>query len=496
MNLYEVKKKTEQCGKKEVREIGEPSFEDKICNNQCNTMRRLVPVKFIPDQYCGQIRDTKRNRKAVKITRLQERMEYVKVKKENSSSMSEVVSNYGAKINYETVCGPDLSTENNNLVPSTESYQSPSEFAECFATNESGDLLENEGSVPTEQRAEGPQSRVEVELSIDMNNETMKPYKCKDCDKSFCFNNSLLRHVRYMHTHEKRFKCKDCDYVCVESSKFKRHMRIHSGERPYPCQHCSYTSPDTFSLKRHMRIHTGEMPYVCTECQAKFSQQNSLKNHRKVHTDHNPSYQCESCPVALGSKWTLYKHVQNLHTSEEPIPCKLCGKTFQDKYTMKVHKKTHKGTRCFDCPLCPYRCFTERRLRSHMLIHSGQKHVSLHELENSKKYIKIKKDRRGVANSGINSPQVDVPDERIMDKEVELDVVCDVIELPEDGVHGGVQIAVGAEDHQLTMKQDENGLQYYHVGHQQSDSHANQGDRGLRKRWDMSNCFGFGSDSE
>jgi len=530
-------------------------------------MLRLVPVKLRPDQYCSQIRDTNRKGKNVNITRLHERMEYVKVKKEKGEDKS----NNGVQINCESMCGPGLSIENNN--------SSPSLSAALFATNDSDDLLKIDDCVSTDQKVEGSGSRVEAGVSIEktLRNRPFtcpvcergftdllsvqdhinthfgsRPYKCKHCDESFACSSSQRRHVQYMHTHEKRFKCKDCDYMCVESSKLKRHIRIHSGERPYPCQHCSYASPDAFSLKRHLRTHTGEKPYVCTVCQAKFSQQNTLKTHRKVHSDRNPSYQCKSCPLALGSKHALYKHVQNLHTSEEPIPCKLCGKTFQDRYTLKVHKKTHIGEKCYECALCQYSCFTKASLSTHMLIHSDHKpfqcnecqqsfrykqalqrhqnlqhnpfyvyvppkkkvlhcpqcdrcfhhkkwllkHVSLHESENSNKDIKIVSDGRDQANSSINSPQVDVPGTQTMDREVELHFVCDVIELPKDGAHGGVQIAAVAEDHQHGVQQDENCLQYYHDGYQQSDSHSNQGAHGLSQRWDISNYFGFSSDSE
>ena len=124
------------------------------------------------------------------------------------------------------------------------------------------------------------------------------------------------------------------------------------------------------------------------------------------------------------------------------------------------------------------------------------KHVSLHEAENSKKDIKIVNDRRNEANSNINSQQVDVPRVQVMDREFELDIVCDVIELPEDGAHGGVKIAAVAVDHQHAVQQDENCLQYNHIDHQQSDSHSNQGAHEINQRWDISDHFGFNSDSE
>jgi len=181
-----------------------------------------------------------------------------------------------------------------------------------------------------------------------------KPHKCKYCEASFTTSGELVRHVRYRHTHEKPHKCPDCDYMSVELSKLKRHMRCHSGERPYQCPHCTYASPDTFKLKRHLRIHTGEKPYECDICHARFTQSNSLKAHRTIHTGDKPVYQCELCPTTCGRKTDLRLHVQKLHTSERPMHCKMCGKSFPDRYTLKIHKKSHEGEKCFKCDLCPY----------------------------------------------------------------------------------------------------------------------------------------------
>jgi len=200
-----------------------------------------------------------------------------------------------------------------------------------------------------------------------------KPHECKFCDSSFTTSGELIRHVRYRHTLERPHKCPECDYSSVELSKLKRHIRCHTGERPYQCSHCTYASPDTFKLKRHMRIHTGEKPYKCDICHARFTQSNSLKAHRMIHTGDKPVFQCELCPTTCGRKTDLRLHVQKLHTAQVPIACKMCGKTFSDRYTLKVHKKTHEGERCFKCDLCPYSSISQRHLESHMLIHTDQK---------------------------------------------------------------------------------------------------------------------------
>ncbi|XP_013787698.1 zinc finger protein 37-like isoform X2 [Limulus polyphemus] len=210
-----------------------------------------------------------------------------------------------------------------------------------------------------------------------------RPHHCKECDSCFTTSGELVRHVRYRHTHEKPHRCTECDYASVELSKLKRHMRCHTGERPYQCPHCTYASPDTYKLKRHLRIHTGEKPYECEVCHARFTQSNSLKAHRMIHSGNKPMYQCEFCPTTCGRKTDLRIHVQKLHTSDKPLKCKRCGKSFPDRYSLKIHVKTHEGEKCFKCDLCSYASISQRHLESHMLIHTDQKPFHCDECDQS-----------------------------------------------------------------------------------------------------------------
>ncbi|XP_046558877.1 zinc finger protein 184-like [Haliotis rubra] len=202
-----------------------------------------------------------------------------------------------------------------------------------------------------------------------------RPHKCKDCEAAFTTSGELVRHIRYRHTFEKPHKCMVCDYASVELSKLKRHMRSHTGERPYQCPHCAYASPDTYKLKRHLRIHTGEKPYECDVCHARFTQSNSLKAHKLIHSGDKPVYQCDLCPTTCGRKTDLKIHIQKLHTSERPLVCRKCNKTFPDRYSYKMHNKNHDGEKCFKCDFgnCDYAALSQRHLDSHLLTHSGIK---------------------------------------------------------------------------------------------------------------------------
>lgn len=56
-----------------------------------------------------------------------------------------------------------------------------------------------------------------------------------------------------------------------------------------------------------------------------------------------PVFQCELCPATCGRKTDLRIHVQKLHTSDKPLKCKRCGKTFPDRYVNNFFE-CNKGT--------------------------------------------------------------------------------------------------------------------------------------------------------
>ena len=62
-----------------------------------------------------------------------------------------------------------------------------------------------------------------------------------------------------------------------------------------------------------------------------FTRMSSILSNLFVVVGDKPVFQCELCPTTCGRKTDLRIHVQKLHTSDKPLKCKRCGKTFPDR---------------------------------------------------------------------------------------------------------------------------------------------------------------------
>uniref|UniRef100_A0A182NM51 C2H2-type domain-containing protein n=1 Tax=Anopheles dirus TaxID=7168 RepID=A0A182NM51_9DIPT len=148
----------------------------------------------------------------------------------------------------------------------------------------------------------------------------------------------------------------DPDYIVQEEDTKGQQTRTKRGQSSagstYMCNYCNYTSNKLFLLSRHLKTHSEDRPH-------KFG--------------NKPVFQCKLCPTTCGRKTDLRIHVQNLHTADKPIKCKRCESTFTDRYSYKMHAKTHEGEKCYRCDFCPYASISMRHLESHLLLHTDQK---------------------------------------------------------------------------------------------------------------------------
>ncbi|XP_066907555.1 B-cell lymphoma/leukemia 11A-like [Halyomorpha halys] len=78
---------------------------------------------------------------------------------------------------------------------------------------------------PNKQDFSGNQASESMDVS-----DPNRIHSCDYCGKKFRFQSNLLVHRR-SHTGEKPYKCSVCNHACSQSSKLKRHMKVHKRSR-------------------------------------------------------------------------------------------------------------------------------------------------------------------------------------------------------------------------------------------------------------------------
>ncbi|XP_016948987.1 transcription factor Ouib [Drosophila biarmipes] len=77
------------------------------------------------------------------------------------------------------------------------------------------------------------------------------PYQCRYCEVSFNNATGRVQHERSRHTHVKPFKCKECDKSFAMSGKLRMHMLSHTGVRAFHCESCKVS----FVRRSHLVTH-------------------------------------------------------------------------------------------------------------------------------------------------------------------------------------------------------------------------------------------------
>ncbi|XP_078123328.1 uncharacterized protein LOC144528549 [Sander vitreus] len=275
--------------------------------------------------------------------------------------------------------------------------------------------------------------------SLKHDSRCKKTFSCSECGKIFGRRTRLKTHMM-IHTGEKPFSCSECGKAFTVGGHLKRHMRTHTGEKPFSCSVCKKSFTENGDLQKHIRIHTGEKPFSCSVCKKRFAQRSNLKTHKCVgpmkteadgedcggpeparnshpllqpetedqtgdssepKTDDSAdwketrepqsalnslkhdsrckkTFSCSECGKRFGRRTHLKTHMM-IHTGEKPFSCSECGKAFNEGGHLKRHMRTHTGEKPFSCSVCK-KSFTENGdVQKHMRIHTGEKPFSCSE---------------------------------------------------------------------------------------------------------------------
>ncbi|XP_059146334.1 zinc finger protein 816-like [Physella acuta] len=198
-------------------------------------------------------------------------------------------------------------------------------------------------------------------------------HKCKVCYRVFRKKRSLQIH-QLLHSEKlsQLFNCDNCSKSFTHKIVYLRHQMFHIKEKLYKCKVCLKCFSNQQSLKLCQKRHEGFKPHQCLVCCQIFKSRQVLNTHQLSHAGKNvPKYQINYS--ALKSSKHLIKETSNIEDKGKPFKCKFCTQTFIKHSSLKVHVRTHVGTKLVSCPTCNQLFFDEQKLRRHQRTHASEK---------------------------------------------------------------------------------------------------------------------------
>ncbi|KAK3923130.1 Zinc finger protein OZF [Frankliniella fusca] len=214
-------------------------------------------------------------------------------------------------------------------------------------------------------------------------------YICEFCGRKFPRSNHLAQH-ELTHVAEKPFHCSECDksfwYKAslighikqthtgdgfFKKTELTRHRPTHSNETPHKCPQCGMGFKITKTLKRHIRnVHTAQRSYTCHMCGKSFIQAQTLKVHMVLHSGEKP-YVCSYCGKGFAQSAPLKTHIR-IHTGEKPFSCHACGDRFSTRSALNSHAFKHSDTFPYHCSRCSQTFRLKKDLIRHEQGHDDQ----------------------------------------------------------------------------------------------------------------------------
>ncbi|KAL4715899.1 hypothetical protein ACJJTC_013199 [Scirpophaga incertulas] len=187
---------------------------------------------------------------------------------------------------------------------------------------------------------------------------------------------SFKMHVKMVHKSEKsKPECCTCVICGREFSSLRAvstHMSQVHGPGKFKCVLCREVMHTADERKLHYLIrHPGRHPFVCKDCGKSFQYKSSLYMHRQEHSPVKQSFTCTYCSKVFNKKDSYREHVQ-IHEGPRHA-CSYCPKRFVQRSNMLRHERRHTGERPYACPHCPRTFADKGACTAHSRTHTKDK---------------------------------------------------------------------------------------------------------------------------
>lgn len=245
--------------------------------------------------------------------------------------------------------------------------------------------------------------RMRPKYIIQRNSDLERQLYCVECKAEFSTNKTLLEHCTINHP-AKSVTGRDCEYCNEKIDDFKElvvHRKLHMKPylcltcwagfyiesdynahtcQPHPirdhnpkilrqCDQCGKSYPQGY-IKVHMMTHSNDRRYSCKYCPKKFKVANGLNSHVLWNHKRTRNHKCEVCDATFISASARSSHIRKNHLKEKKYGCENCAKRFFSKSELQRHMLTHTGVKNFHCHLCDKSYQTRYGLNVHLKSHA------------------------------------------------------------------------------------------------------------------------------
>ncbi|KPI92947.1 Zinc finger protein 26 [Papilio xuthus] len=199
--------------------------------------------------------------------------------------------------------------------------------------------------------------------------------ECEYCNEKFEDFRSLVQHRKL---HLKPYLCENCwdgfynvedlqTHFCQPNIKNKDNNKPDKNLRQ--CDQCGKSYPPSY-IRIHMLTHSNDRPYSCKYCPKRFKVPGGLHSHILWNHKRVRNHKCEVCNATFISSSSRSSHIRKSHLKEKKYSCESCGKRFFSKSELQRHSLTHTGVKNFHCHLCVKSYQTRYGLNVHLKSHT------------------------------------------------------------------------------------------------------------------------------